>query len=100
MAVTAYGQRPEMPADPVLLLGGSFPGLPEYRALMEACWDADPAERPSAEQASFLSHASTCGSEASSPRLARLSSESCCQKGISSMREYAHSSFYTTCTML
>ena len=52
MAVTSNGQRPEMPADPMLLLGGSFPGLPEYHALMEACWDAEPAARPSAEQAS------------------------------------------------
>jgi len=53
MAVTTNGQRPEMPADPMLLLGGSLPGLPEYRELMEACWDAEPGARPSAEQASF-----------------------------------------------
>ena len=57
MAVTSNGQRPEMPADPLLLLGGSFPGLPEYHALMEACWDADPGARPSAEQASSGLHA-------------------------------------------
>ena len=69
MAVTANGQRPEMPADPVLLLGGSFPGLPEYRGLMEACWDADAAARPSAEHVSILASPLSQGQSEACPRL-------------------------------
>ena len=40
------GQRPPLPADPSTLSGGTFPGLPAYLELMQACWAQDPSARP------------------------------------------------------
>jgi len=36
----------EIPADLEALPGGSFPGMPEYLALMKRCWAEEPRQRP------------------------------------------------------
>ena len=41
------GERLEIPADPSQLPGGTFGGMADYVALMRACWEQDPAARPS-----------------------------------------------------
>ncbi len=48
VSVSEKGQRPDIPAQPQ---GGTFEGWAAYVDLIERCWAADPAQRPSFEGA-------------------------------------------------
>eukprot|EP00884_Botryococcus_braunii_P001862 jgi/Botrbrau1/11677/Bobra.0195s0008.1 len=46
IAVMLRKERPEVPANLGALLGGTFPGMDQYLALMRECWKEDPTARP------------------------------------------------------
>ena len=48
VAIAEKHRRPAIPPESELP-GGSFPGLPAYLDLMQACWDGEPELRPSFE---------------------------------------------------
>lgn len=48
VAIAEKQRRPAIPPESELP-GGSFPGLPAYLHLMQACWDGEPELRPSFE---------------------------------------------------
>ena len=48
VAIAEKHRRPAIPPESELP-GGSFPGLPAYLDLMQACWDEEPELRPSFE---------------------------------------------------
>ena len=45
VVITERQQRPPIPPESELP-GGTFPGLPAYLELMEACWHSQPEQRP------------------------------------------------------
>ena len=48
VAIAEKQRRPVIPPESELP-GGSFPALPAYLDLMQACWDSDPQQRPNFE---------------------------------------------------
>lgn len=49
VSVSEKDQRPDLPEDASTLVGGSFEGWPAYTDLIQRCWTADPAQRPTFE---------------------------------------------------
>ena len=46
VSVAEKNQRPDIPAEPDKLPGGTFEGWAVYVALIQRCWTMEPGERP------------------------------------------------------